>query len=140
MKYYKQVGYFACALLILSCFLPWAYYPDLNKNFNGFFSENNNYGKPGVFFTFLAVAGIILVYLDKIWAKRVMLIVTAFTLGYLIKTFILFTSCYNAYCPQKKAGIYLLALSCILIAIVSVFPDIPIMGKSKSRATPQPEE
>lgn len=126
MKYYKIIGLLACAILIVSCFLPWAYYADLNKTFNGFFSEKNNYGKPGKFFVFFAVASIVLIYLDKVWAKRVHLFLSGLTIGYLIKTYILFTSCYNAYCPEKRAGLYLLILSSALIMIVSILPDLKI--------------
>ena len=126
MKFYKVIGLLACALLILSCFLPWAYYADLNKTFNGFFSEENNYGKPGKFFVFFALVSIALIYLDKVWAKRVHLFLSALNIGYLIKTYILFTSCYNAYCPEKRAGLYLLIFSSVLIMVVSIFPDLKI--------------
>ena len=126
MKYNKIIGFGACALLILSCFLPWTYYADLNKTFNGFFSEENNYGKPGKFFVFFAVTSMVLIYLDKIWAKRVLLFLAALNIGYLIKTYILFTSCYNTYCPEKKAGLFLLILSSLLIMIISIFPDLKI--------------
>lgn len=130
MRYYKQVGYLSCALLIISSFLPWAYYPDLHKTFNGFFSENNNYGKPGIFFTFFALVGMLLIYIDKIWAKRTMIFVSALTLGYMIKTFILFTSCYNTICPDKRIGIYLLVVSCIVMMVVALFPDMKVQTKN----------
>lgn len=131
MKHYKVVGLAACALLVISCFMPWAWYADLNKTFNGFFSEGNNYGKPGKFFVFFAVASMVLIYLDKIWAKRVHLFLSALNIGYLIKTYILFTSCYNTYCPEKRAGLYLLIFSSILIMIVAIFPDIKISSKAE---------
>lgn len=129
MKNYKLIGWLACVLLIISCFMPWAYYADLNTNFTGFFSQHNIYGKPGVFFVFIAVTSAILISLDKIWAKRTHIFLCAINIGYLIKTYILFTSCYNAYCPEKKSGLFLLILSCILLLIVSVFPDVKIADK-----------
>jgi hypothetical protein len=126
MKNYKITGWLACILLLTSCFMPWAYYADLNKTFNGFFSEQNIYGKPGIFFVFIAVSSAILIYLDKLWAKRTHIFLTAINIGYLIKTYILFSSCYNAYCPEKKLGLYLLALSCTALLIVSIFPDVKL--------------
>ncbi|MEO6220753.1 MAG: hypothetical protein ABIO81_10025 [Ginsengibacter sp.] len=140
MKYYKVIGLLTCALLIFSCFLPWGYYADLNKTFDGFFSENNNYGRPGKFFVCIAILSIVLIYLDKIWAKRVLLFLSALNIGYLIKTYILFTSCYNTYCPEKRIGLYLLILSCVLMMIVSVFPDIKIetrKGEEKNNESPE---
>ncbi len=133
MKYYKIIGLLACALLIVSCFLPWAYYADLNKTFNGFFSEGNNYGKPGKFFVFFAVVSIALIYLNKIWAKRLHLFLSALNIGYLIKTYVLFTSCYNTYCPEKRAGIYLLIISSVLIMIISISPDLKIENEESKK-------
>jgi hypothetical protein len=123
MKYYKWIGWGASALLILSCFIPWTYYADLNKNFTGFFSEQNIYGKPGMFFTFFAIISLLLIYLDKIWAKRTHIFLAALNMGYLIKTYILFTSCYNAYCPEKRPGLYLLILCSVVLMVVAILPN-----------------
>jgi hypothetical protein len=106
--------------------MPWAYYADLDKNFTGFFSEQNIYGKPGLLFVFFALASALLIYLDKVWAKRTHIFLAALNIGYLIKTYILFTSCYNAYCPEKKFGLYLLIASSSLLMIVSIFPDMKL--------------
>lgn len=134
MKNYKKYGWVACLFLLISCFIPLTYYADINKNFTGFFSERNIYGKPGVFFVFIAIVSAALIYTDKIWAKRTHIFLTALNLGYLIKTYILFTSCYNAYCPEKKIGIYLLIFSCVLLFIVSLFPDTKLVeNKNEDR-------
>lgn len=126
MKYYKLTGLAACALLIISCFLPWAYYADLHKSFTGFFSEQNMYGRPGKVFVFIAVCSGILIYLDKLWAKRTLIFLAALNIGYLIKTYVLFTSCYSTICPLKEYGLYLLMFSSVLLLIVTFFPDIKI--------------
>ena len=123
MKHYKWIGSCSSALLIASCLMPWTYYKDLDKNFTGFFSEQNIYGKPAVFFIFFAIASILMIHLDKVWAKRAHIFLAALNLGYLIKTYILFTACYNAYCPEKKPGLYLVILSSVVLLIVSLFPD-----------------
>ena len=123
MKYYKWIGSCASSLLIVSCFIPWTYYADLNKNFTGFFSEQNIYGKPAMFFIFFAISSTLLIFLHKVWAKRTHIFLAALNIGYLIKTYILFTSCYNAYCPEKKFGLYLLIFSSVVLMIVSIFPD-----------------
>ncbi|MEP7250945.1 MAG: hypothetical protein ABI683_01155 [Ginsengibacter sp.] len=135
MRYYKIIGLAASVLLIISCFMPWAYYADLNKTFNGFFSESNNYGKPGKFFVFFAAVSIAMILLDKVWAKRVHLFLAAINLGYLIKTYILFTSCYNTYCPEKRAGIYLLIVSSVLLMIVAIFPDLKVSSTTEIKET-----
>jgi hypothetical protein len=131
MKYYKLIGFLACLLLAVSCFLPWAYYPDLHKSFNGFFSEQNIYGKPGKVFVFFAVTSLILVFLDKVWAKRTLIFFAALNLGYLLKTYVLFTSCYSTICPQKQFGLYLLIAACAALMIVSIFPDLKVEVKDE---------
>lgn len=126
MKYYKQIGLIACVLLVISCFLPWAFYPDLHKSFNGFFSEMDIYGKPGKVFIFFAVLSAILIFLNKVWAKRTLIFLAAFNVGYLIRTYILYTSCYRAFCPEKQYGLYLLIVGCVLLLIVSFFPNLKL--------------
>jgi hypothetical protein len=101
MKYYKVLGLLACAVVAISCFLPWTFYPDLNKSFTGFFSEENMYGKPGKVFIFLAIISAALILINRIWAKRVLLFVAAINIAYLIKSYVLFTTCYSALCPVK---------------------------------------
>ena len=134
MKYYKLTGLVACVLLIVSCFLPWAYYADLGKSFTGFFSEQNIYGKPGKVFIFIAICSAILIILDKLWAKRTLLFFVAINIGYLIKTYVLFTTCYSTICPQKEYGLYVLIFSSVLLSVVSIFPNLKVeddMGENE---------
>lgn len=126
MKYSKLIGIIACLALVIACFMPWTYHADINKTFTGFFSEKNSYGKPGKFFIFFAIASCWLILLQKVWAKRAHLFLAALFVGFAIRTFILFTSCYNAYCPEKKSGIYLVLISCFIILIVSILPKMKI--------------
>ena len=126
MKYYKLTGFIACLLLVISCFLPWVFYPDLGKSFTGFFSEQNMYGKPGKVFIFISVCSAVLISLDKLWAKRTIIFFVALNIGYLIKTYVLFTSCYSTICPQKEYGLYLLILASILLTIVAIFPNLKL--------------
>ncbi|MGN6803316.1 MAG: hypothetical protein ACTHJN_15550 [Ginsengibacter sp.] len=126
MKYYKPLGFLASIVLVISCFLPWAYYPDLQKSFTGFFTEQNMYGKPGMVFVFFAVASVILIFINKIWAKRTLIFFAALNAGYLLKTYVIYTSCYRGYCPEKQYGIYLLIISCVTLLVVSFFPDLKV--------------
>jgi hypothetical protein len=124
MKYYKQIGIATCLLLIIACFLPWTFHADVNETFTGFFSEKDMYGKPGKVLIFFAVASLILIWLDKVWAKRTHMFMSAVLVGYAIKTYILYVSCYNAYCPDKKIGVYLMLICSIIILVLSIFPKL----------------
>lgn len=131
MKYYKWIGLAACISLAIACFMPWTYYADINKSFTGVFSQNNAYGKPGKFLFAFAIASLALILLPKVWAKRLHLFLAALFTGYAIKSYILFTSCYNTFCPDKKFGIYLMMVSCIILLIVAIFPDLKISAEKE---------
>lgn len=137
MKYYKINGLLACTLLVISCFLPWAYYPDLHTSFTGFYSEQSIYGKPGKVFIFFAVCCAAFILLNKVWAKRVCIFFAAFNTGYLIKTYILYTSCYNTICPQKQYGLYLLIISSAALMVISILPDLKLKDESEEELLPE---
>jgi hypothetical protein len=129
-KYLQYVTAALCIFMMIACFLPWAYYADLDKTFNGFFSEQNKYGKPGRFiFAFAAIIFTCSVFKYN-WAKNLQLFVAAVLLAYAIKSYILFASCYRAYCPDKKIGIYLV-IFCSLFAFIGVV--LQFIGKTPTK-------
>jgi len=127
----------ASITLIVSCFLPLTYYADPNitneaeRTFTSFYSYKQQYGKPGNTLVFLSAVILILMILPRVWAKRTNLFLAAFTLAYVIKTYILFTSCYNAYCPEKRTGIFIMLFSAIAILMACVFPNMKIVDSKK---------
>lgn len=132
-----RIGLIACITLVIACFLPWAYYADVHipteaqKTFTGFVTYKNNYGRPGKLLSIIAVISFVFMLLPKLWAKRANLFIAALGVGYAIKTYILFTSCYNAYCPDKKAGLFIMMASMFIILIAGAFPDIELKPKEK---------
>jgi hypothetical protein len=126
MKYAPYIGVLAAMLLIISCFFPWAYYPDIQQTFTGFYSHENTYGRPGKTFIFLALLVTVFLLIPRLWAKRAGLVTGIVNLAYAIKTFILFTSCYNGICPEKKAGIFVVIFSAIIILMASLFTGVKI--------------
>lgn len=130
MKYSKLIGALAGIGLIVICFMPWTYHADVGKNFTGFFSEKGTYGKPGNAFVLFTVIFLSMTFISKVWAKRINLFVTAIMVAYAIKTYILFTSCYNAYCPEKKPGIYLVLIFSFILLLAAVFPELKIDKKT----------
>jgi hypothetical protein len=126
MKYSNYIGIAAAIIMIIACFMPWAYYPDLDKNFTGFFSEKNNYGRPGKVFIFFAIVISILSVIPAVWAKRVNQFAGVLTVAYTIKTYFLFTSCYGGFCPDTKIGLYLVVISSFIILVATLLPDIKL--------------
>ncbi|MBK8495156.1 MAG: hypothetical protein IPL50_09055 [Chitinophagaceae bacterium] len=131
VKYLHWLGMAACITLIVSCFLPWVYFADINQTFTGFYSYQNQYGRPGNFLTIFGALVLLFMLLPKIWAKRTNLFVCAITLAYAIKTYILFSSCYNNYCPQKLPALYLMVGCTVVMLISSGFPNLKLAVKKE---------
>ena len=123
MKHSKIIGLVIYAGLMAVCFMPWTYHADVQKMFDGFYSFNNTYGKPGKFFIIFSVICILCMWLNKVWAKFVHLFVAGIIVAYALKTYHLFTSSYNGYTPQKQWGIYLLVLFSILSFVIAMVPE-----------------
>lgn len=126
MKYSQWIGIAAALLLVAASYMPWAYFPDLGKEFTGFFSEQNRYGKPGIFLTSFSVVMIVLFAIPKVWAKRTNLAVAAITLAFAFRSYILFTGCYRGICPEKRVGIFLVLLAVVITMAAALLPDLPV--------------
>ncbi|HLY69818.1 MAG TPA: hypothetical protein VKR53_08810 [Puia sp.] len=131
MKYSMLVGILAAALLIISCFIPWTYYPDIDKTFTGFFSQANAYGKPGKAIIFFSILSIILFIIPTIWAKRLNVLITAITIAYCIRSYALFTGCAGGVCPEKKIGIFSIIVFSTLMIIAALLPDLKLKDNQK---------
>ena len=129
MKYSQWIGIGALVILVCACFLPWAYYPDLGKTFDGFFSENNLYGKPGKVFIALALFAAALFLIRKVWAKRLNFFVSGLMVAYAFRTFIIFSGCYRGICPEKKAGLWILLAAAIVSMAMAMTPRMKVMDK-----------
>jgi hypothetical protein len=130
LKNAPYIGIAAALLLILCCFIPLAYYPDLQENFTGFYSRQNAYGKPGIAFLFLSVTAIVLFLIPKLWAKRINQFVGVLIFAYSLKTFILFSKCYFSVCPQVKPGLIGMILFSVIILISSLFSKAEVKEES----------
>ncbi|HEX6432325.1 MAG TPA: hypothetical protein VF008_31750, partial [Niastella sp.] len=65
------------------------------------------------------------------WAKRWNMFICAIILSYAIKSFIVFSGCYRGICPDKKAGLWIMLLSAIIMMAMALFPDIKVKEEEK---------
>jgi hypothetical protein len=107
-------------------FPPLGLYPDLQKDFTGFFSEEGRYGRPGKLLVFFSVISLILFLVPRVWAKRVNLLFGTLSLAFGIRCFFVFTSCYLGICPEKKPAIFLVVIAPLLITLAAVLPDMKL--------------
>lgn len=128
MNWRVVVGVLACAALVASTFMNWAWYPDIEKYFTGWFTEQNYYGKPGKVNTIFAVLGALCFLVNKTWSKRVNLFFAALNMGYAIKSVILFVSSYDGFVPSAQPGLYVMLFASVLYVIMAVlvFGVVPV--------------
>ena len=131
MKYSQWIGIAAAVLLTVACYLPWAYFPDLGKEFTGFFSEQNRYGRPGRILTFFSAVMVMMFLIPKIWAKRTNLFVGAITFAFAIRCYLLYTKCYRGICPESRAGIFLLLVASAITMTAALLPDLAVKQESR---------
>lgn len=130
MKYSLWIGLMATSLLVLSCFLPWTYYPDIQKTFTGFFSENNLYGKPGKAIVVLSILSAACFLIPRVWAKRMHFFLAAVLMAYAARSFIIYAACYTGICPQKKAGLWLMIISAFIAMLMAFMPNMTVTKKT----------
>jgi hypothetical protein len=117
--------------------MPWTYHADVDKTFTGFFSEKNIYGKPGRALLVLGLLSALCAFLPRVWAKRTGLLIAGLNLAYAIKNFLVFGACYQGYCPEKKAGLYLMLLATSLLLAASLFPKGELKPETPRAEGPQ---
>ena len=132
MKYSQWIGVAAVLLIIAGCFLPWAYFPDLNKDFTGFFSEQNRYGKPGKVLLVLGLPAILFFLIPKIWAKRANIFTAGVILAWSFKSYLLYTACYQGICPSRRIGIFLVLGGALIVMVASLLPPLAIKDEVKA--------
>jgi hypothetical protein len=120
LKYAPYIGIAAAFLLIICCFLPLAYYPDLKENFTGFYSKQNNYGRPGIAFIFLSLVSVILFLMPRLGAIRANQFIAVLIFAYSLKTYIIFSACYFSVCPLVKPGLVGIVFFSIVILACSL--------------------
>ena len=144
LRYTHWLGMMAAIGLAISCFLPWAWYPDIQMEFTGFFSYQNHYGKPGKLLLKISALSVFFFLVAALWMRRsgnafkVVIAVVQILIGligftYALKSFLTYSRCYSAaICPVRLPGIYIMLFSAALLLIMSLLPGIPLEeNKSK---------
>jgi hypothetical protein len=134
MKYSQWIGIVAAAVLVFSCTLNWTWYPDIQQYFTGFYSQNNQYGKPGKVFIILTVISVVFYLVPRLWAKRWNVFLCCIIVAFGIRTFLIFSACYVGICPERQTGIWIMLICAALMLLAALLPDLRI-NDQKSRNT-----
>ena len=131
------LGRICCVLLIVACFMPWAYYNDpaipsgAQRTFTGFYTYQNYYGKPGKFLTYFAVFSLFFKLMPKIWAKRIDLFLCAIAAAYGLKSFFEYKGVYGGVIPVLQPGLFLMLGALLIMTATAIFPDLKIVERKK---------
>ena len=124
MKRVKWLGIFAAAVLVAASWLPWAFIESRSITITGMDATGTNFGSPAYFHLIMAVLFIPLTLMPKLWAKRLNLFVVAINSAWMLRNFLVLSICRGGDCPQRKIGIYLMAISSIIMLVSALFPDM----------------
>jgi len=124
MKYIQWTGLLCAVILGAACFLPWTFHPDLNKYFTGFFSEQNSYGRPGMFIIAVGSIAFLMFAFNKRWAQRTNWVLCAILMAYCIRTYLVYSSCYRGICPIKQPALFIVLLAPILMLVMAILPSV----------------
>jgi hypothetical protein len=106
--------------------MPWVYIEPLHATISGVHTEGTIRGRPFMFFMPVGLMMALMFLIPRLWAKRTNFFLSALSLAYALRTFIVFPLCEMGYCPEKKTGIYLMLLFSLLCFVMSMLPDMKI--------------
>jgi hypothetical protein len=126
----KWIGIAAAILLIIACCSTWVTIPSKNITVSGIDSTGTFFGKPGYFHFIMVFFFILFTLVQRVWAKRSNLLVTAINLAWAVRNYFIISACRQGDCPEKHVPIYLLILTSLLMLASALFPDFEPERKS----------
>ncbi|HWR33995.1 MAG TPA: hypothetical protein VN451_10725 [Chitinophagaceae bacterium] len=124
MRYMKWMGLAVAVLMVVSCFSSWVIIESKNITVSGMDASGTNFGKPAYFHLLMTAFFLAFNFIQRLWAKRTNLIITALNLGWAIRNYLLISACAGGECPEKKSGIYLMLVASVLMLASALFPDM----------------
>jgi len=131
MRNMKWIGLLVSISLVIACFMPWVTIDSKSLVLSGVDTSGTTFGKPGYFHFFLVVFFIFCTFVQKVWAKRLNLLITALNIGWAVRNFFIIAGCSGGECPVRKAGIWIILLSSVLMLITALFPDMKLPAEEK---------
>lgn len=117
MQIMKWLGVAVAIALIVACYMPWVVVESKDIVISGVDSTGTNFGKPGYFHLFFAGLYLLFVLINRLWSKRVNIFISAFNVAWALRNFAIISACSGGECPVKKAGLYVVLVSSILMLV-----------------------
>jgi len=126
MRYSNYIGALSAAVLVAFCFAPLVYIESIHTTVTGLNSGPTNFGSPGLMHIFLSAFSIILFLVNRVWAKRSNVFVTAFNFAWSIRNFLLLSQCQMGECPEKRFGLFAIVVLSIVMLLMALFPHMKV--------------
>ena len=128
MRWIKWTGLAAAVVLVISCFMSWFIIGWLPFTATGI-DAGTAFQSPGYGHIFFAFFFSCFTLIQRLWAKRVNLVVVALNMGWAIRNFTKMSACDGGQCPDKQIGIYLMLAASVIMLISALFPDMKVSAK-----------
>jgi hypothetical protein len=125
MKWIKWISILAAIVLMVSCFFPWIIIKSKNITVTGMDVAGLAYGHYGYFLIPLAIIFILLQLINKIWAKRLNVAISAVIVTIAFACLWIFR-CEYGECPEKQTALYIMFACSIVVLLGSLLPDIKL--------------
>jgi hypothetical protein len=125
MKWIKWISILAAIALIISCFFPWIIIKSKNITVSGMDVAGLSYGHYGYFLMPLSIIFILLQLINKIWAKRLNVAISAIIVTIAFACLWIFR-CEYGECPEKQIALYIMFACSLIVLIGSLLPDIKL--------------
>jgi len=122
----KWIGLLSALALIVACFSPWVFIESKNILVTGIESTGTTFGKPGYFHFALAAFYLAFTFIPRIWAKRINLLVAALNIAWAARNYFLISACAGGECPEKKAALYIVLISSVVMLIAALLPKVQL--------------
>jgi hypothetical protein len=126
----KWIGVLAALVLIIACFFPWVFIESKNIAVTGVESAGTNFGKPGYFHFFLGAMYLLFTFIARVWAKRWNLLIVALNIAWAARNYFIISACSGGECPEKKAGLYIVLISSLIMLVAALFPKMEVSSGS----------
>ena len=128
----KWIGILAAIALIVACFFPWVFIESKNITVTGVESTGTSFGKPAYFHFFLAALYLLFTFIARVWAKRWNLLIVALNIGWAARNYLIISACAGGECPEKKAGLYIVLISSLVMLVAALFPKMDVSSVNGS--------
>jgi len=126
----KWIGLLAALALIAACFFPWVFIESKNITVTGAHSDGTSFGKPGYFHLVLVTLYLVFHFISHIWAKRINLLVVALNIAWAVRNYFVISACSGGECPEKKAALYVVLISSLVMLVAALLPKIKLTEKT----------